>query len=140
MNDKILDDFSCMTETITTYKGAIFRDPDEEAKNYGLVAVHPCHDELQVDLDTEADYVVFQKRLCTFQKHVPIVQVRVNPSKSGLPHRHITVQLEENIESHWQRIAMQAVLGSDGNREMFNVIRTHGGGNAPSVFFELPTE
>lgn len=143
MNTTLFDALSLQaTEFIATtplYKGAVFRDPDTEAASFGLIAVHPMEWELQIDLDTEEDFERFVKRYIMLEKYISCYYEE-KPSKSGLPHRHITVTMNDvTCESHWKRIALQAALGSDGNREMFNCIRTLNGDSAPSVFFELPT-
>jgi hypothetical protein len=57
------------------------------------------------------------------------------PSASGLPHRHITITLNESMDI-WKRIALQVCLGSHVTREVLNSHRVLLKQECPIVFFE----
>lgn len=96
--------------------------------------------ELFIDIDTDADYAVFQDHFATIEKHYGIVGYpAVAPSKSGAPRRHITVTLRNNI-THTERILLQAVLGSDRKREMLAWLEELHGDATPVLFLEKPAQ
>lgn len=104
----------------------------------GLVVVFPAENELQVDIDNELHYAVFQRALVSLRRNSEVFGTWVfdeKPSRSGLPRRHITVTLPFPV-SAWQRIAMQAALGSDPLRELLSVGRMLHGDPSPTVFTE----
>lgn len=115
---------------------------EEAAEKVGCKAVLPKNNQLQLDIDTEEQYNLFQVRLTEFDRHTDWwVEVDNKPSKSGLPHRHITLTLTDTegnpIElDEWQRIALQTILGSDLIRETLNAWRLLQGQENPSRLFE----
>lgn len=78
--------------------------------------------ELFVDLDSEAAYEQFKATWPIVAEHFASSYV-VDPSKSGLPKRHVRAILIEPL-SELARIALQAALGSDGKREALSVVRS----------------
>ena len=82
-----------------------------------LIIVYPKDDELFLDLDSDKAYGLFQNQLEMLRKFMNVINITVNPSKSGLPHRHVTVQLGKDL-SEAERIALQASLGSDRRCEL----------------------
>lgn len=111
---------------------------EKEAEARGQIVVYPGDDELQIDIDTEAQYETFEKNLYTLGD---CYKVRKKPSKSGHPHYHITLtRIGRPPFSMWERIALQAILGSDLTRETMNALRYMNGVERPVRFFEYPED
>jgi hypothetical protein len=101
----------------------------------GLVVVKPKPDELFVDVDSfEALGVcaVHVERLKTL-----VVSSKRTPSPSGKPGRfHVVVKLSRPVKDDFERISLQALLGSDVTRELLSWLRASAGVADPTVFFE----
>ena len=114
---------------------------EEAAEKVDCVVEYPGPNQLQLDLDSEESYQLFQKRLVEFEQHSMFgVEITIRPSKSGLPHRHVLLTLTDKdgkpvVLDEWQRIALQAVLGSDLIRETLNAWRLLRGEPSPSRLF-----
>lgn len=107
-----------------------------DMRNKGKVIVVPSATELQIDIDSEEHYAAFQRAIaCIERNEVFEFEVTEKPSSSGLPHRHITVHLNFEVEP-WQRIALQAALGSDPMRELMSSVRMLKGDIYPTLFVE----
>ena len=92
----------------------------------------PKADELFIDIDNEQGYRVFTHLVAL----LPTVDSwEGKPSKSGLPHRHIVVKLKTQV-SNLERIALQAILGSDRKHELLSYLANAAGNPFPSVLFE----
>lgn len=104
----------------------------------GFVIVLPKPNELQIDIDTDEQFDNFirasESLAMNWWLETPCV-VETHPSKSGLPSRHITITLPFDVDP-WQRIALQASLGSDPMRELLSSIRLMKGDVAPTLFVE----
>ena len=61
----------------------------------------------------------------------------VRPSPSGRPGRHHVVVTMPRPVSPMERIALQAILGSDPIREMLSWFRIERGIEEPTIFFEI---
>lgn len=112
--------------------------PDEVLKEkYGeYEVVYPEPNQLLLDLDTDEQYESFQKRIARLFDTNKL-NIKAAPSASGLPHRHITVTFPTTVQfTNMERIAIQAVLGSDIIREFFSVRRVLQGVATPTKFFE----
>lgn len=101
----------------------------------GFKVVYPKSNELFIDIDSE-------KQLETFNSHFNRLHNEFNdmkriyyPSKSGFPRTHIIVTMPFNM-SNLERIAWQAVLGSDPVRELLSMIRLTNGLEHPTLFCE----
>lgn len=105
------------------------------AKERGLQVVFPRKNQLQIDVDSEEAFVEFERRLACFA-FPQLTRVDVVPSASGLPHRHITLSFATRKFSEWERIALQACLGSDPIREFMNAMRFERGEPRPSRLFQ----
>ncbi len=103
----------------------------------GFEIVLPKENELQIDIDSEEDYLRFQKMFFTVvNKNISGITIKRNcPSQSGFPKRHITLSLPIDI-NFLERIALQACLGSDNVREFLSLIRYWTGDKYPSLFVE----
>lgn len=106
------------------------------AAEEGLKVVYPTDNELQIDIDSEEQYAVFQRRMEVLERNIPgEYGVEEHPSKSGLPKRHVTITVPFVVDT-WTRIALQASLGSDPVRELLSCCRTLKGGPMATLFLE----
>jgi hypothetical protein len=103
--------------------------------NEDLAIVYPKDDELFLDLDSDKAYGLFQNQLEMLRKFMNVINVTVNPSKSGLPNRHVTVQVAR-ILSEAERIALQASLGSDRRCELLRYKLFLENDEHPTLFLE----
>ena len=108
---------------------------EEVAELRCLDVVYPKDNQLQLDLDTEEQWIEFNRRLPFFEVNPEVI---VKPSASGLPHRHVTLTFPGHSFSPWERIAMQAALNSDPIREFLSARRLWQGTEKPSCLFEVP--
>lgn len=97
---------------------------------------------LMVDLDSVADSLEFDRRLALYQEQTGSELIRSyrplkTVSKSGK--WHVYLKLRRGLTA-LERIALQAVLGSDLKRELFSAIRVEIDNENPSVLFETPAE
>ena len=101
----------------------------------GFEIVTPNSTELFIDIDSKTDFNRFNIAFGRLkQEYAPVTAISTF-SKKGDPHRHIIVTLPFEITS-MQRIALQAVLGSDLTREMLSIFRCFGGDPVPTLFAE----
>lgn len=109
------------------------------AANRGQIIVYPEENQLQLDIDTDEQYEIFDRRINSLSKvllwHVTEVE---EPSRKGLPHRHITITVKDKVFTEIERIAFQFMLGSDPVRESLNLLRAADGEERPSRLFEDP--
>lgn len=108
----------------------------------GYQVVTPLANQLQVDIDSAEHYAAFlhsAEVLLRNWKDAYIVDIEDHPSKSGGGRRHITLTLPFEV-SPWQRIALQAALGSDPVRELLSATRLMRGDVHPTLFVEKPFE
>lgn len=102
-----------------------------------LEVVFPTRYELFVDLDTELSYQMFIRQFQIFQKFIDSdSEYFEEPSKSGLPKRHVTVGLSRPVQDETQRILFQALLGSDRVRELLGYVQVNNGDPHPTLFLE----
>jgi len=115
---------------------------EEAAAEVSCKVVIPEPNQLQLDLDSEEAYDNFKNRLVEFEMHsCYIIEIEEHPSKKGLPHRHVTLTVFDpdgmpHVFGEYERIALQAVLGSDIVRETLNCWRLIRGSENPSRLFE----
>lgn len=109
---------------------------EEQAKAKGCVVVEPKPNELFIDIDREEDLEFFHKNIVHVAKRCSLT-VEMRPSlRKG--HFHVVVRFADRELMLWERIAFQAVLGSDRVRELISVFRLLDGDKAPTLFFEKP--
>jgi hypothetical protein len=113
-------------------------DADKVAKEKGLKVVLPEDNQLQIDLDTEEAFDEFNRRLDWFEFEKGAYTAESHFSNSGKPHRHITLTFKNVKFEEYQRIALQAALGSDIIREYLNCKRLWKGCKNPTRLFEKP--
>ena len=110
-------------------------------KEQGLTVVLPKDDELQIDIDCDAQYELFQRMYTRLRKEFSEVElVSATISKGGLPGRHIVVKLPFELETPMERIAFQAALGSDPMRELLSIFRVYNGDSHPTLLVEKKWE
>lgn len=110
----------------------------EKAQQENLDIVFPKDNELQIDIDNEHSYILFLNQLTILAKYLQLLNVEEHPSKGGSPGRHITVRLGKSF-TPLERLALQAMLGSDRIRELLGFIRLYRGEQHPTLFFERKT-
>jgi hypothetical protein len=107
----------------------------------GYKVILPAANELQLDIDNEEQFKKAEDMLGLLSVMLQrededwVVSWKEGPSKSGLPHRHITVKMPFPIDNG-ERIALQAICGSDPKRELLSLIRLRKGLISPILFFE----
>ncbi len=111
-------------------------DVAERAEELGQRIVYADNQTLQIDIDTEEDYNRFIQSYEILAKALNSSTYTVQLSKSGFPHRHITVYLQQPAKSVWKRIALQACLGSHLTREALNCLNVLNDVDEPILFFE----
>lgn len=96
----------------------------------------PQPDELFIDIDTEAAWHRFLITYECLDKFIKCSCV-ITASKSGLPKRHVVVKLDKHY-SITERIALQAIMGSDPMRELMSLKRVRDDENYDTIicFFE----
>lgn len=108
----------------------------EQAKENGWMVVVPEPDELLIDIDNPSQYTEYCNRMTDFQRFFEVKNIEIKPSKSGLPGKlHITVKLDKPVVP-LERIALQAILGSDSKREFLSYVRLQNGDSVPTLFLE----
>ena len=127
-----------------------------EAAKTGLIVDYPDDYTLQLDIDTEdglarlKDYLPMVESLCKqlvppnkftanavsgFDGWCGTLLPRITLSKSGNKHVRITLPISVGP---LERIALQAMLGSDPKREILSVFALRDGETTPTVLFEKP--
>ncbi len=106
-----------------------------EAVSQGQRVVPADDYTLQIDIDSEEDLERWKTGSKILLEAINGKEVTITESKSGLPHRHITISLNKAMDV-WERIALQLCLGSHITRETLNSYRVLVGNECPIVFFE----
>jgi hypothetical protein len=110
-----------------------------EAEDYNLDVVFPTDYELQLDIDDDRAFSIFQELKTIVDKYYVILNEKVTPSRSGLPKRHVTLKLATKV-TPLERIALQTCLGSDRVRELLGVIQVLLKDPHPTLFLEKKAE
>lgn len=111
---------------------------DEPTQRYsasGRKVINANEITLQIDIDSEEDFKRWQEGSEILLNAIGYHRLDMHPSKSGFPHRHITIILNEPADI-WKRIALQICLGSHLTRETLNSYRVLVESECPIVFFE----
>lgn len=109
----------------------------QQANVAGLRVVTPKPNELQIDIDSFHQMAVFGRNRIILERYLRIKECFIWPSPSGEEgHFHVRVVLEKPITSPLERIALQAILGSDPVRELFSYARWKRGDQEPTILFE----
>jgi hypothetical protein len=111
------------------------------AKERGLVVCAPAPNELFVDIDDAESLALFERNFPKLEELGLFSKVLKTESPSGKPGRwHVVVWLNRDVESTFERIALQALLGSDRVREVLSWQRATRGDPVPTLFFERPSD
>jgi hypothetical protein len=104
----------------------------------GLEVVYPQGNQLFIDIDNEHNYRLFNNQLSLVQKFIGYADRKETPSKSGHAWKmHITLTFGPNIAfTAIERLALQAMLGSDRVREILGYIEYKNGDPTPVLFLE----
>ena len=107
----------------------------ERKKKEGFEILAPEGGELQIDIDSMEAFKVFKARMSRLVAEFGNFNVRIKESSSGFPHCHVIVDFDliDVTVTPSERIALQAVLGSDPMREMLSMIRYLRGDPCPSL-------
>ena len=109
----------------------------QECADAGLEIKQPLPNQLFLDFDSDKQYENFLILSKVLERNLAeSVDVKVYPSKSGLPHRHAIVSLPWRLSGEWERLAWQAALGSDPVRELLSCVRNLNGEEWPTIFAE----
>jgi hypothetical protein len=114
---------------------------EEKAAAKGLECILPKPSELFVDIDDQASADRFQRAFDTLKgnNRYELRVVRSTPSQSGDPYRsHIVIDLGRPVINEVERVALQAILGSDPVREALSWMHLQQGTTNVSRFFEKP--
>lgn len=122
-------------EALTTYAHPNSQRALDEAQKDNLNVVFPMANQLQIDIDNEHSYAVYQKMFEIIDRHYGVRSTSDKPSRSGLPKRHITLTLNQNV-TNMERIALQACMGSDRVREILSVVQEASGDPHATLFLE----
>lgn len=135
----------------------VFSITEDVADERGCEVVYPKDNELFIDIDSEEQYEAFLHRIAVFnnkaQHHLCAKIIRYEPSQSGLPNRHITLEMHYSkpkllagkLESipyvpscEWEKICLQFYFCSDFNRESLNTMRLsiQEGADSGNCFFQ----
>lgn len=114
-------------------------DPEDDAAALGLQVVLPEPEQLLIDIDSEQDYEHVINALAVFIENGENYLIeKVVPSKTP-GHGHVYVRCPRPI-SAIERIALQAIFGSDKKREALSYLRYERGYlRPPTCFFEART-
>ncbi len=105
----------------------------ERAARRGCRVIFPERNQLQLDIDTPAQLAAFEARI-EFLRRGEECSVEIVPSKSR-GHFHVTVTFPHREFGDVERIALQAVLGSDPLREYMAYLRVLDGWERPCRLF-----
>lgn len=116
---------------------------DDQMREWAAAAgcnyINASDRQLFIDIDTEEQYAQLSRNFSIFKQYFGCEIVpSITPSKSGLPHRHIIMEMTKPLPLI-ARIALQACLGSDPVRELLSVRRAIDGEENVVIFFERGT-
>jgi hypothetical protein len=110
-------------------------EAEQKAAARGLEVKTPRPNELFIDIDNARDFARFKTLIEMFSRVEDVMTWADTPSASGGQHRHVVVSLGREVTA-FERIAFQAMLGSDLKREVLSYERAKTGSSHPTIFFE----
>jgi hypothetical protein len=122
------DDSNLNGRTTTVDEG------EQWAFSHNLIPFAALSDELLIDLDAGEEFDSVALDLLT-ESGVEIIDLLVTTSKSG--HQHVYIRLNHNM-NELERVALQAMSGSDRRREAHSYNRIKRGSKTPTMLFETP--
>ncbi len=108
---------------------------EKEALENNLAVVYPEDNQLQVDIDSDDAMNIFWAMLPIVQKYYGAIVESITASRSGFPKQHVTLRVTVPLNP-FERIALQACLGSDRVREVLGVVQAMQGDPHPTLFLE----
>jgi hypothetical protein len=105
------------------------------ATKHGLKVVVPGPRQLQLDIDTDEAYATYEKMYTRLADLGYVCGASQRPSRSKPEGRHVTVNLSF-YPTAIERIALQAIMGSDPAREAYSFFRYKSGEAIPTLFYE----
>ena len=111
----------------------------ERAATMHCNVVIPKKNQLQIDIDNDLQYAIYEKNLPKLRAFYPVLGLTETPSKSGEARKHITVDLYDDVDGK-ERLILQAFLGSDLRREFLSLMRIKNSDPIPTLFFEKKPE
>jgi hypothetical protein len=111
---------------------------EDAAAEQNCKVVYPKPNQIQLDIDTDDQYELFLRRFQDMYNRLNWdYEVEEKESKSGLPHRHITITITNGpLIDERDRLLLQTMLGSDQVRESLNIFRYFCGIENPTRLFE----
>ena len=104
-----------------------------------LKVVLPTEFQLLIDIDSQNDRETFDQNFDLVDSIYGVVDSVETRSRSGDSAKsHIVLTLKTPLKSTTERVALQAVLGSDRRREAHSLQRIFLGEKNPTLFFEKP--
>ncbi len=113
---------------------APLRSPVAAAAVIEADVIRPTPYQLFIDIDSAAAFKVFKEQFELLNEML-LATFESKPSKSGGEHRHVIVTMPHKV-TPLERIALQAMLGSDLKRELLSWHRVNTDTPDPTVFFE----
>lgn len=107
----------------------------EKAEALGCDVVRGAPDLLLLDFDDVGSFERFDAMREMFVQFFKPESFETWYSKSGAPKRHVAIRLTKPLGVP-ERIALQAILGSDPKRELIGLIRYLSGQEEPSLLFK----
>ncbi len=95
--------------------------------------VLPEPNQLFIDIDSDEDLEFYECQMLILDRFVESTETITASASPG--HYHVVVTLSRD-PSPWERVAMQAALGSDRKRELLAIINRTGDLPGPNCFFE----
>jgi hypothetical protein len=115
-------------------------DKHDAAAAKGLVVVEPLPHQIFVDLDDHASCATFWRQVALMAATGLVTGFVARRSPSRRPWRwHVCVYLTRDVRHVFERIMLQALLGSDRMREACSWMRAVDGDPMASVLFEQPS-
>jgi len=108
------------------------RDAFAYAAKHNIDVRYPLANELFVDIDSKEDLARFDRVKDLI--HI-IHNTKLTPSRSKPDGKHIVCNLDRPV-TPLERIALQAILGSDPRREAHSFNRLQANDPLPTLFFE----
>jgi hypothetical protein len=108
----------------------------ERSKTTGERVIFPADDELQLDIDSEADLAVYRDLRTILTEAHFWSELSCVPSKTA-GHYHVTMKLSHPVTA-MERLLLQACLGSDRKRELLGYLNLTRGDQRPTLFIEPP--
>lgn len=131
-----IDDLNFKVKETVSYEEMKLHDLEQLAESKGMKIIFPEDDELFIDIDSIEGLVQFNKQLEVLKSNYGSdISAKITESKSGMPHCHIIVKLPWNVNQS-ERIALQAILGSDPLHELLCLMNHIKGYEKAVLFFE----